>query len=181
MLKYTGVELDLVTDIDMYQMVEKGIRGGISQISHRYATTNHPSMASFNPKEEMRTLTYQDANALYSWAMSQLLPLKNFKWVDPESIDVLSTPDDYHLGYILEVDLEYPESLHELHNDYPLAPEHVTISHDMLSPFQRKHFPPTRGKVRRFVANLNDKEKYVIHYRNLKLCVSLGMMITNIF
>ena len=180
MLKYTGVELDLVTDIDMYQMVEKGIRGGISQISHRYATTNHPSMASFNPKEEMRTLTYQDANALYSWAMSQLLPLKNFKWVDPESIDVLSTPDDYHLGYILEVDLEYPESLHELHNDYPLAPEHVTISHDMLSPFQRKHFPPTRGEVRRLVANLNDKEKYVIHYRNLKLYVSLGMVVKKV-
>ena len=62
-LKYTKVELELITDIDMYQMVERGIRGGISMISHRHAEANHPSLASYKSNVSLRTLTYQDANA----------------------------------------------------------------------------------------------------------------------
>ena len=77
LLKYTDVELDLIIDVDMYQMVEDGMRGGISNISHYYARANHPRMETYNPNEEVKTLTYQDANALYSWAMSQLLQLKD--------------------------------------------------------------------------------------------------------
>ena len=109
MLKYTDVDLDLVTDMDMYQMVEKGMRGGISQISHRYASANLSDMDTY--KEPRRTLMYQDANALYSWALSQLLPTKYFKWIDP--IDVSEVPDDNPLGYILAVDLEYLQELHD--------------------------------------------------------------------
>ena len=75
MLKYTGVELDLIRDTDMYQMVEKGMHGGISNISHWHATSNHPSMDKYNKNDETRTLTYQDANSLYSLAMSQPLPV----------------------------------------------------------------------------------------------------------
>ena len=137
MLKYTDVELDLITDMDMYQMVEKGMRGGISQISHRYASANLSDMDTY--KEPRRTLMYQDANALCSWAMSQLLPTKRFKWIDP--IDVLELPDDNPLGYILEVDLEYPQELHDRHNGYPLAAEYLQIRDDILSPFQREQFP----------------------------------------
>ena len=65
MRKCTDVKLDLITDTDMYQMVEKGMCGGINNISHRYATSNHPNMDTYNEKQEIRTLTYQDANALY--------------------------------------------------------------------------------------------------------------------
>ena len=180
MLKYTEVELELITDTDMYQMVEKGMRGGISNISHRYATANHPSMKTFNANERIRTLTYQDANALYSWAMSQLLPMKNFKWISPDEIDILQVPRDNRLGYILEVCLEYPKELHDKHNLYPLAPEHVEVVDDMLSPFQRAHFPSIRGSIRKLIPNLNNKEKYVIHYQNLQLYVSLGMKIKKI-
>ena len=114
MLKYTNAELDLITDLDMYQMVEKGIRGGIGQISHRYAESNYPGMESFNSNKSMKILTYQDANALYSWAMSQLLPMKNFKWISPDQVDILNVPIDSRIAYILEVDK---------HNDYPLAPQ----------------------------------------------------------
>ena len=71
MLQYTKVNIELITDLDMYQMVEKGIRGGISQISHRYSEANHPSMESFNSSLPLKSLMYQDANALYSWAMPQ--------------------------------------------------------------------------------------------------------------
>ena len=69
MLKYTGVELELITDSDMHQMVQKSMRGGISNICHRYAPSNHPNMDTYE-NEKPRTLTYQDVNSLYSWAMS---------------------------------------------------------------------------------------------------------------
>ena len=180
MLKYTGVEMDLITDIDMYHMVEKGMRGGICNISHRYATANHPNMDTYNEKEEVRTLTLQDANALYAWAMSQLLPLRNFKWINPDDIDILKIPMNSRLGYILEVDLEYCKELHDAHNLYPLAPEHLEVSNSMLSPFQKVNFPSIRGTVKKLVPNLLDKKKYVIHYQNLQLYVSLGMKIKKI-
>ena len=65
MLEYTGVELELTTDPEMHLMVGKSMRGGISNICHRHATSNHPIMDTHNENEEPRTLTYQDANALY--------------------------------------------------------------------------------------------------------------------
>ena len=104
MLKYTGVELELITDPDMHLMVGKSMRGNISNICHRHATSNHPSMDTYNENEEPRTLTYQDANSLYFCAMSQMLPLKGLEWTSNE-IDILNVPEDSELGYILEVDL----------------------------------------------------------------------------
>ena len=96
MLKCTGVELELIIDPDMHQMVEKSMRGRISNICHRHATSNHPSMDTYNENEEPRMLTYQDANSLYSWAMSQRLPLRCFKWA-PNLIDILNVPEDSKL------------------------------------------------------------------------------------
>ena len=159
----------------MHLIVEKSMRGGISNICHRHATSNHPSMDTYNENEEPRTLTYQDANSLYSWAIPQMLPLKDFKWTSSE-IDILNVPEDSRLGYILEVDLEYPKELHDKHNLYPLAPEHVQVNDDMLSPY----FPSIRGCVRKLVPNLYSKKKYVVHYRNLQLYASLGMQIKKI-
>ena len=88
----------------MHLMVGESMRGGISNICHRHAISNHPSMDTYHENEEPRTLTNQDANSLYSWAMSQMLPLKGFKWISSE-IDILDVPEDSELGYILEVEL----------------------------------------------------------------------------
>ena len=124
MLEYHNTYLtnDILLLADIFENVRRMSMetyklGGISQISHRHATSNHPAMNTYYPNEATRTLTYQDANALYSCAMSQSLPTKNYQWIDPQSVDVLSIPDDHHLGYILEVDLEYPEALRDSHND----------------------------------------------------------------
>ena len=84
-------------------------------------------------------------------------------------IDILNVPDQ--LRYVLEVDLEYPKELHDKHNLYALAPEHVQVTDDMLPPFQQKQFSPIRGSVRKLVPNFHNKEKYVVHYRNLQLYV----------
>ena len=148
----------------------------IRNICHRYATSNHPDMDTYNENDEPRTLTYQDANSLYSWASH-----KCFKWVlAHDEIDILNLPDDSKRGYILGVDLEYPKELHQKHNLYHLAPEHVQVTDDMLSPFQRKYFPPIRDYVRKLVQNLRNKKKYEVHYRNIQLYVSLGMKIKKI-
>ena len=109
-----------------------------------------------------------------------MLPLRGFKWVSPDEVDILNVPEESKLGYILEVDLEYHKELHDKHNLYPLAPEHVQVTDDMLSPLQRKHFPSIRGSVRKLVSNLQNKKKCVAHYRNLQFYVSLEMKIKNI-
>ena len=81
---------------------------------------------------------YLDANNLYGWAMSEYLPVDGFRWLSDNEIkqmDVDGITDNNDKGYILEVDLEYPTELHDLHNDYPLAPENIKISDDMLSKY----------------------------------------------
>ena len=96
----------------------------------------------FSEKEIERKssfIIYLDANNLYGWAMIQKLPYGNFNWVeDAEKLtedDIMKIDAEGDKGYILEVDLEYPESLHDLHNNYPLAPEKIVVNNDMLSPF----------------------------------------------
>ena len=177
-LKHSGVELELITNIDMYQMVEKALRGGIAMISKRYANANHPSLEGYDPSKPIRSLVYLDANSLYPWAMSQPLPVDQFEFDEP-NIDVTLISDDAEWGYILEVDLKCPLEKHPFFNDYPLAPEKMIVKRDMLSPFQQEHFPPGEG-VEKLVPNLYDKKKYVLHYRNLKLYLELGMELEKI-
>ena len=82
-LKHTGIKLELLTNPDMLLMFERGIRGGITQSVHKYASANDKYMGDkFNPNEDTTYLQYLDANNLYSWAMSQPLPIGGFKWVD---------------------------------------------------------------------------------------------------
>ena len=79
-LKCTGIKLELLTDPDMLLMFEQGISGGITQVVHKYASANSKYMGDkFNPKEDTTYLQYLDANNLYGWAMSQLLPTGGFK------------------------------------------------------------------------------------------------------
>ena len=84
-LKYSGVELELLSDVDMFQMFEYGIRGGITQSIERYSKANNKYMDDYNPNEQSSFIQYLDANNLYGGAMSQDLPYKGFKWVDPNS------------------------------------------------------------------------------------------------
>ena len=128
MLKMTNVKLELMTDINMYQFIKKGMRGGVSCIANRYGKANNKYMESYNENEPSKYLMYLDANNLYGWAMSQYLPHGSFKWLSNEElnkIDLGKYKEDSNDGLILEVDLEYPKDLHKLHNDYPLALEKV--------------------------------------------------------
>ena len=86
------------------------------------------------------------------------------------------------VGYFLEVDLEYPNELHELHNDYPLAPEKLAVSNNMLSAYCKKidEYDIKVSNVKKLIPNLNNKTKYVLHYKNIQLYLSLGMKLTKI-
>ena len=184
MLKMTGVRLDLLSDVDMLNLIEKGMRGGISTITHRYALANNKYMKNYDPQKESSYIPYLDANNLYGWAMSQKLPTGDFRWVpSPEYINLDSYDENFARGLILEVDLEYPKELHGLHNDYPLAPEKITVREEMLSDYCRRiqnREGIKTGQVEKLVPNLRDKERYVLHYRNLQLYLSLGLKLKKI-
>ena len=149
-------------------MIEKGIRGGISIISNRYGKANNKYMADFNKSELSKYLMYVDANNLYGWAMSQKLPVHSFKWMTDKEIKNLFKVQVVQFWErtpcILEVDLTYPEELHDLHNDYPLCPERVECD---------------KG-VKKLIPNLRNKNNYVVHYKTLMQYLSLGMELKKI-
>ena len=157
-LKITKVNLELLINIDMLLMIEKGIRGGVSMISTRYGKANNPYMKNFDIIKAINYIIYLDANNLYGGAMSRPLPTHGFKWMNEKEIAYWK-----NIPCILEVNLEYSHHLHKLHNDYPLAPERLLVN-----------------KVEKLIPNLNNKEKYVVHYETLKLYESLGLKITKI-
>ena len=164
MLKITGIKLELLEDVDMLLMIEKGIRGGISNSFKRYAKANNRFMKNFDPAEKSSFIVYLDANNLYGWAMSKPLPVGEFEWMSEDELkDWERFVNEEGIGCILEVDLEYPAELHDFHNDFPLAPERLTL-----------------GKVEKLTQNLRDKEKMVLHGKNLQLYLSLGMKLKKI-
>ena len=184
MQKMTNVKLDLISDVDTQNFIEKGMRGGISTITHRHAVANNKYMKNYDPEKESSYIPYLDANNLYGWAMSQKLPTGDFRWIpSPEYINLDSYDENSAKGLILEVDLEYPPELHRLHNDYPLAPEKMVVREEMLSDYSREILGREGmiiGKVEKLIPNLRDKEKYVLHYRNLQLYLKLGLKLKKI-
>ena len=183
-LKMTKINLELFQTEEMYTFIEHSIRGGVTQISKRFAKANNPGCKVYDPTKPITHLIYLDANNLYGWAMSQLLPTGKFRWLSQSEIDqldVLHLDEHAEDGYIFEVDLKYPEELHDKHNDYPLAPERLTIDESMLSPFQRQHFPAKQCKpTTKLTPNLRNKTRYIVHYRNLQFYLHQGMEITKI-
>ena len=186
MLKMTNIKLELMTDIDMFQFIEKGLRGGISYIANRYGKANNKYMKEYNDKAPSKYIMYLDANNLYGWAMSQYLPTGGFRWMTEKQInkiDLTKYKEDSTRGIILEVDLEYPKKLHDLHNDYPLGPEKVKVTNNMLSGYSKKiadKYNISIGLVHKLIPTLSNKEKYVLHYRNLQLYIDLGLKVTKV-
>ena len=101
--------------------------------------------------------------------MSQYLPTGNFKWMSDKEIkkvDLGKCKADGKKGLILEVDLEYPQELHNLHNDYPVAPEKLNVSNNILSGYCKKiaeKYNISISLVRKLIPTLKDKKEYVLH------------------
>ena len=166
-LKKTGVKLELLTDVDMLLMVEKGIRGGIYHAIHRYVKSNNKHMKNYNKNKESSFLDYLDANNLYGWAMSEPLPVNGFGWMeDLSKIDedfIKNYDKDSDKGYILEADVKYPKNLHDFHSDFPFLPERMKID-----------------KCSKLICNLYNKKNYVVHIRSLKQALNHGLILKKV-
>ena len=161
-LKYTNVKIELLTDEDMHLMFEKGIRGGVSQVIHRYATANNKYMINHDKNAPSNYLMHVDVNNLYGWAMSKKLPIDNFKWdndLDKYTSDFIKNYDENcDTGYLLEVDIGYPEILHESRRYLPFLP----VSKDKLS------------------TTLEDKTNYIIHITTLQQALKHGLSLQKV-
>ena len=137
-------------------------------------------MKEYDEKAPSKYIMYLDANNLFGWAMSQYLPTGGFRWMKEKQInkiDLAKYKDDSKKGLTMEVDLEYPEKLHDLHNDYPIAAEKVRVTEDMLSEYCKSiadKYGISTGLVSKLIPTLGKKEKYVLHYSNLQLYTDLG-------
>ena len=128
MLKMTGVELELV--------LEKFFQGSFSYFAKIYSKANNRYIQSYDNNKPSKFIMYLDENNLYACTMSQYLACGRFEWLNQKEIDRLnvnSIGKSSPIDYILEVDLDYPAELYELHNDYPLAPENHDASNTMHS------------------------------------------------
>ena len=163
--KKTKVKLYLLTDIDMLLMIEKGVRGGICHSIYRHAKANNKYMKDCDKNNKSSYFQYWDVNNLYGWATSERLSVNNFEWMEVDNNSQFN--EDFIKNYngesdegcFLEVNVQYLEKLHELHNDLPFLPERIKIE-----------------KVKKLVANLHDKTEYVKHIRILKQVLNHGLV-----
>lgn len=168
MLLKTDVKLELINDLEIIRMIQKGIRGGICLCSTRYSKANNKYLQTYDPAKSDNFLVYIDCNNLYGYAMCAYLPHSNFKLLSEleiSKIDFHNIPIDGDIGYILEVDLEYPFHLHNYHNDFP---------------FCAQKFAPPGSKTSKLIPNLYDKFFYVIHFSHLKTCLKHGLLLKKI-
>ena len=161
------VELELLTNIDMLWMVEKGIRDGICQTMYRYAKANNKYVKNYNKDIISSYLMYLDANNFYGWAMSQKLPLNGFEWVKNLSqfnesfIKIYDENSD--IGYFLKVVIDYPENLFNLNQDLPFLLKRKKVN-----------------KVEKLICNVEDKERYVFHIRVFKQALNHGLVLRKV-
>ena len=163
-LKKTKVKLELLTDYDMILMIEKEIRGGICQSTYRHAKANNRYMKNYNKNIEASNIEYLDANNLYGSAMSQKLLVKDFEWIKKEELSkfhesfIKNYNENGNIGYFLEVDIDYPEELFNLHKDLPFLHESKKVNN-----------------VEKLICSIEDKKKYVIHEKASKEALNNGL------
>ena len=148
-------------------MVEAGIRQGICHAVQRYAHANNKYMNDYDKKKKSSYIQYLDANNLYGKAMTEKLPVRGFRWmediskIDEDFVKVYNKNDNK--GYILDVDVDYPSKLQNLHSDLPFLPERMVINN-----------------TKKLVCNLNDKKNYIVHINLLKQALHHGLKLKKI-
>ena len=156
-------------------------------VSKRYAVANNKYVEGYNSLKSSSFILYLDANNLYGRAMQEYLPWKNFEWMSPHQLNydfIKGLEPEGEVGCIIQCSLEYPVALHDYHSDYPLVPLKKSIPYGMLSSVAKmicdKHKLKRTTNVEKLLATVEDKDFYIIHYRNLQLYVSLGLRVKKI-
>ena len=154
----------------MLLMFEEGIRGGMCQATHRYVKANNKYMNNHDKNNESSYLEYLDANNLYGWAMSQKLFVRNFKWIEKDDISkfneafIKNYDENSDKGYILQVDVKYPEKIRMLLSDLAFLPERMKIN-----------------KCIKLTCTIQNKENYVIHIRALQQAINHGLKLKKVY
>ena len=160
-------ELELISDVDMLIMIQKGILGGITQAVCRYFQSNNKYMDTKYDKTKKSTyLQYYDANSLYAWAMTQKLPVDCFEWEKPSKFtsDFIKNYDEKSsTGYVFDVDIVYPKNLYDLRSDLPFLPQRMKIN-----------------KCDKLICNLYDKNNYVVYISLLKQALDHGLILRKV-
>ena len=182
----TKVELEKISDADIHLFTEIRMRGGISCVKKRFSKANNEYCPDYDKNKHKVYINYHDMNNLYGDAMSQYLPYGGFKWVEVNNEPVnkiLNKSDNSLHDYFLKVDLGYLEELHDIHNDYPMAPEKIKIEDDMLSPYcseiKRKYDIKTGG-INKLAPNLMPKKNYEVRYKDLQYYLSQGLIVKKV-
>ena len=174
-------QCDLLTDVEMYEFFEDGIRGGMSFVNTHYVKA-----------DENTSISYWDENNLYGNSLSDLLPTSHFHWVSEAEIATLdwqTIATEGNTGYVLKVDLQYPAEIHDKTQDFPLAPEAARVTEDMFTPYmqecwtRRCEFRSGSSKFKpetKLLMSCVDKKEYVVHFKLLKFYLEMGMKITKI-
>jgi hypothetical protein len=193
MLKMTEIEMDLFQDLEQYLFIKKGIRGGIASIVLRHVDKmNFPAMKeAFSSEMQRKEILALDATNHYGYALSQALPIGDYQWVtDVDHFDVMTrsySSKMEKMGYILEVDLDYPKEIHDWHDDLPLAPEKLSVPPSDWSPYMHylagKYLDGTQIRsmsAEKFIPHLGPRHNYAIYYKNLVCYLKLGMKLKKI-
>ncbi|KAF4528390.1 hypothetical protein B566_EDAN016485 [Ephemera danica] len=170
-LKISQVELELLSDCDVFSMIEAGIRGDFGNVVTRYMKANNDDCEDFDPRKPTSHLAYFRANYIHATQMLEPLPIGDFKFENPEKYDskcIMNIPDDGKFGYIFEVSLEYPHSLHDPHSEH-------TFCQTLQTPPLNKD-----NKVKVLMGTLYDKENYVLHFRALKQALQSGLVLKQV-
>lgn len=189
MLLLTGVQLELLTEVEQYDFIQSSIKGGICSQYKKYAKANDPDlMEDFDPEKPVSFLAFLDCNSLYAYSLKKRLPVKGFRWLTQEEIDDFSlekVKSKSSVSFILECDLEYPKEKHEEHSGFPLAPEKRRIKYEDLSDYnkevlQKSGLRHLTNNSEKLVQTLYDKSNYVLHVELLKLYIKLGLKLKKI-
>ena len=192
--KMTGETIHLLLDPDLYSLFERGIRGGLT-----FVNKHRVKAKSINKGQDKIILLYIDQNNLYGQALCELLPHSNFEELHPDDIpitfpdeaSILAIDKNGDVGFLFEVDLEYPTHLHNKTKDFPLAPESGEVTEEMLSPFMKQlhrqilenrnlsHDTPFKS-CRKLLLSQYDKEHYVVHFAMLQYYLEMGLKIKKI-
>ena len=175
-LKYTKIELELIKNVDLFQMFESGIKGGISGIfGDRYIESDNNTV-----------ILHVDMNNLYGFAMLFHLPVGNFQIYENNSITecfinkVLNTHDCSDTGYVFIVDLIYPDNIKYKSKNFPYCPENKTLNPVNYTEYMNEHEPKPHRPTSKLICDQTNKEYYIVHCRNLKFSLRMGMIIKKV-
>ena len=206
LLKHIDKPIPLITDPEMYWMIQPNIRGEICHASVRYARANKKLMGSlYDPRQPTSYIMEVDGNNLYGWTMSQEIPDGDYEWVSDDKCRNLEELLNYADGriaifdtglfdhreneedkkiFILEVDFKYPPELHERDDDYPLAPVVMIIKPELTGEKQHnlriQYFGDACPYSRKLIYSFLPKKHYVVQGQLLRFYLDCGMRLVKV-